>query len=183
MKCLERNSKRGLIKRSVTSLFSVTIIFGLLTGFGAAQASEETYTLFETGQVRPLAMSPDGKKLFALNTPDNRLEVFKVKSDGLKYVGSVPVGIEPVAVAARTNGEVWVVNSVSDSVTILDVSNNEPRVARTLLVGDEPMDIVFAGVKNRRAFITSAHRGQNSPIDPLLTTPGVGRADVWVFDA
>ena len=43
--------------------------------------------------------------------------------------------------------------------------------------------IVFAGPGNARAFITTAHRGQNSPVDPALTTPGVGRADVWVFDA
>ncbi|HXU30687.1 MAG TPA: hypothetical protein VN851_08940, partial [Thermoanaerobaculia bacterium] len=35
----------------------------------------------------------------------------------------------------------------------------------------------------KRAFITTAHRGQNLPFDPQLTTPGVGRADVWVFDA
>src|SRR5262249_11700501 len=41
----------------------------------------------------------------------------------------------------------------------------------------------FAGPGGSRAFITTAHRGQNSPIDPQLTTPGVGRADVWVFDA
>jgi len=33
------------------------------------------------------------------------------------------------------------------------------------------------------AFITTAHRGQNSPIDPELTTASVGRADVWVFNA
>ena len=183
LKKLERNSRRGLIRRSVTSLFLLKVCLGLLLGFGAAQASEETYTLFETGQVRPLALSPNGKKLFAVNTPDNRLEVFKVKKKGLVHVASVPVGLEPVAVAARTNNEVWVVNSISDSITILDVSKNEPRVARTLLVGDEPMDIVFAGKKNRRAFITTAHRGQNSPIDPQLTAPGVGRADVWVFDA
>jgi DNA-binding beta-propeller fold protein YncE len=61
-------------------------------------------------------------------------------------------------------------------------------VRRTLLVGDEPRDIVFAGPNGSRAFITTAHRGQNSPYtDPAnpgeLTTPGVGRADVWVFDA
>ena len=54
---------------------------------------------------------------------------------------------------------------------------------RTLLVGDEPRDIVFAGPGGTRAFITTAHRGQNRPGDPQLTTAGVGRADVWVFDA
>ncbi len=49
--------------------------------------------------------------------------------------------------------------------------------------GDEPRDIVFAGNNDQWAFITAAHRGQNVPFDPELTTPGVGRADVWVFDA
>jgi DNA-binding beta-propeller fold protein YncE len=148
-----------------------------------ALGAQPKYTLFESGQVRPLALSPDGSRLFAVNTPDARLEIFDIKSSGLKLVGSVPVGLEPVAVAARTNDEVWVVNHLSDSVSIVEVTQNKPRVVRTLLVGDEPRDIVFAGPGRTRAFITTAHRGQNSPIDPQLTTPGVGRADVWVFDA
>ena len=95
----------------------------------------------------------------------------------------MPVGLEPVAVAARTDGEVWVVNHLSDSVSVVDVAADPPRVVRTLLVGDEPRDIVFAGPGRSRAFVTAAHRGQNRPGDPQLTTPGVGRADVWVFDA
>ena len=105
---------------------------------------------------------------------------------------SVPVGLEPVAVAARSNAEVWVVNHLSDSVSIVDVASSPPRVLRTLLVGDEPRDIVFAG-SPERAFISTAHRGQqrsHSSVaaqpgagDPQLTTEGVGRADVWVFDA
>ncbi len=144
--------------------------------------ASSSYTLFETGQVRPMAMSPDGHRLYVLNTPDNRLEVYKIKADGsLKHKRSIPVGMEPVALAVRNNKEVWVVNSVSDSVSIVDVDETH-QVVKTLLVGDEPMDIVFAGNGHRRAFITTAHRGQNSPVDPQLTTPGVGRADVWVFD-
>ncbi len=61
-----------------------------------------------------------------------------------------------------------------------------PRVVRTLLVGDEPRDIVFAGPDGNRTrvFITIAHRGQNTEYNAEeLTKPGVGRADVWVFDA
>src|SRR6185503_15431277 len=155
------------------------------------------YTLFESGPVRPLALSPDGRLLFACNTPDNRLEVLRVTRQGLRSIGSVPVGLEPVAVAARSAREVWVVNHLSDSVSIVQLDEVEEedgdhgfhrgwhkdapgRVARTLLVGDEPRDIVFAG---NRAFITAAHRGQNGGFDPQLLTPGVGRADVWVFDA
>jgi len=179
-KLLQRKAKRVLIRSNVFSL----IFCGVFLGLGTVQADEATYTLFEAGQVRPLSLSPNGKKLFAVNTPDNRLEIFKVKDDGLQYVGSVPVGLEPVAVAARTNGEVWVVNNVSDSVSIVNVEDlSNMYVANTLLVGDEPRDIVFAGDKGKRAFITTAHRGQNAPFDPQLTTPGIGRADVWVFDA
>jgi len=149
------------------------------------------YTLFETLQVRPLALSADGRFLFAANTPDNRLEVLRVEREShgrrraveLEPVGSVAVGLEPIAIAARTSTEVWVVNHLSDSVSIVDTSDPyHPRVANTLLVGDEPRDVVFAGPNRDRAFVTTAHRGQNSPDDPDLFAQ-VGRADVWVFDA
>ncbi|WP_437493968.1 hypothetical protein WME75_21570 [Sorangium sp. So ce1014] len=150
----------------------------------SALTAPRPYTLFESGQVRPLALSPDGSTLFAVNTPDNRLEIFTVRRGSLVHRGSVAVGLEPVAVAARSDDEVWVVNHLSDSVSVVDVSRpRKARVVRTLLVGDEPRDIVFAGAGKGRAFITTAHRGQNSPVDPALTTPGVGRADVWVFSA
>ncbi len=152
-------------------------------------ASDSTHDFinFESGQVRPLAMSPDGSRLYAVNTPDNRLEIFAITDDGLEHLTSVPVGMEPVAVAVRANGEVWVVNHLSDSVSIVNATAAQPYVARTLLVGDEPRDIVFAGPNRSRVFITTAHRGQNSPyVNPdnpgVLETPGIGRADVWVFD-
>jgi DNA-binding beta-propeller fold protein YncE len=142
------------------------------------------YTLFETLQTRPLALSSDGRTLYALNTPDNRLEIFRVDGAHLQSLGSVEVGLEPVAVALRNDGEVWVVNHLSDSVSIVETDDDgNARVARTLLVGDEPRDIVFGGPGKNLAFITTAHRGQTSPDDPDLFTPGVGRADVWVFDA
>lgn len=146
------------------------------------------FTAFESGQVRPLAMSSTGDRLYSVNTPDNQLEIFQVDEFGLKHTTSIPVGLEPVAVALRNDNEAWVVNHLSDSITIVDVSVIPPRILRTLLVGDEPRDIVFAGSGGNRAFITAAHRGQNSPYtsttDPgELITPGIGRADVWVFDA
>ena len=143
----------------------------------------QTFTAFESGQVRPLAITPDRKYLLAVNTPDAKLEIFDIKNDGLEHRVSVPVGLEPVAVAIRSNDEAWVVNHLSDSVSIVALNDKNSHVRRTLLVGDEPRDIVFAGQNRNRAFITTAHRGQNSPINPQLTTPSVGRADVWVFDA
>src|SRR5687768_10567862 len=46
------------------------------------------YTLFETLQVRPLSLSPNGKLLFAVNTPDNRLEIFNVGRNGISHLDS-----------------------------------------------------------------------------------------------
>src|SRR5581483_1617047 len=82
-----------------------------------------------------------------------------------------------------SSNEAWVVNHLSDSVSIVSLGDEpatDARVTRTLQVGDEPRDIVFA---KGRAFISTAHRGQNSPDDPGLFDPSQGRADVWVFDA
>jgi YVTN family beta-propeller protein len=164
--------------------FFVGLSLAILASTAGAQ-----FVTFETGQVRPLALSPDQSKLFAINTPDARLEIFSIDggTGALTHTGSVPVGMEPIAVAARTNTEVWVVNHLSDSVSIVDVGATPPQVTRTLLVGDEPRDIVFAGPGGNRAFITTAHRGQNtslqSSIHTVLTTEGIGRADVWVFNA
>jgi DNA-binding beta-propeller fold protein YncE len=153
-------------------------------------AASPSYYEFESGHVRPLAKSADGTKLFVVNTPNGTLDVFNINGSTLSLAARVPVGMEPVAVAVRSANEVWVVNHLSDSVSIVSLDGT-PHVSRTLLVGDEPRDIVFAG-SPAKAFITTAHRGQHRTDasiasvpgagDPKLTTPGVGRADVWVFN-
>src|SRR5438093_7843968 len=161
----------------------------LLVGGDAGIARGQSFLNFESGHVRPLALSPAGDQLFAVNTPDNRLEIYRITAGGITLDAEVPVGLEPVSVATRTNAaghtEAWVVNFLSDSVSIVDVNPSVAlsHVTKTLLVGDEPRDIVFGGTAHNRALITCAHRGQNRPSDPQLTTPGIGRADVWVFDA
>src|SRR5690348_16309413 len=92
--------------------------------WSAPARAQSSFTAFESGQVRPLALSPDGNRLFAVNTPDQRLEIFDVTASGLAHASSVEVGLEPVAVAARSNGEVWVVNHLSDSISIVDVASD-----------------------------------------------------------
>ncbi len=177
-------------------VFTSVLILSLLATRASAQSD---FVAFESSAVRPVAISQDGSQLFVVNTPDNTLEVFDIASGLLSPAFSVPVGMEPVSVAPRPNTvgtntlEVWVVNHLSDSVSVVDLTASPPRVTRTLLVGDGPEDIVFAGSNDDRAFIATAHRGQHRTDasisgvtgagDPQLTTPGVGRADVWVFDA
>jgi YVTN family beta-propeller protein len=141
------------------------------------------YWLFESGPVRPLAMSHDGTRLYATNIPDGRLEVFAVTDLGLTYFGSVPVGVEPVSLAVSPDDKyVWVVNHLSDNVSVVDVSGVVPVLVETIQLGDEPRDIVFAGPDLSRVFITTAHRGQNSVNDPQFLI-SVGRADIWIFDS
>ena len=171
------------------------LVLGIATTGHAAD-----FVAFESGPVRPMALSADGRMLYVVNPPDNRLEVLVVEATGaLSHRASVPVGMEPVAVAASGNAEAWVVNHLSDSVSVVDLrplrpasgqALGAPFVARTLLVGDEPRDIVFA---QGRAFVTTAHRGQHRSHpsiahvpgagDPQIHTPGIGRADIWVFNA
>lgn len=146
------------------------------------------YTLFESDPVRPIALSPCGTYVAAANAPDGTVELLRTTRRGLRSLGRIPVGVEPVALAWQDRHTLWVVNHLSDSVSVIELDRRPlarrwgapGEVVRTLLVGDEPRDIVFA---RGRAFITTAHRGQNTGVDPQLTTPGLGRADVWVFDA
>jgi YVTN family beta-propeller protein len=97
---------------------------------------------FETGQVRPIALSPDGSTLAVCNTADSHLEVFSIDGTGwMTLEVGIAVGYDPVSVRFRTNTEVWVVNHVSDSVSVVDLTLN--RVISTINTADEPSDVVF----------------------------------------
>jgi len=116
---------------------------------------------FEGKQTAPVRLSPDGSRLFAVNTPDNRLSVFDVANPRNPIlIAEIPVGLEPVSVHARDNDEVWVVNEVSDSVSVVSVSRQ--AVIDTLSVKDEPADVVFA---NGRAFVTCARNNRIAVFD------------------
>jgi YVTN family beta-propeller protein len=132
------------------------------------------FTNFESHPVHPLCLSPNGQRLFALNIPDARLEVYAVTPQGLTLSDEIPVGLEPVAVAARTDNEVWVVDHLSDDIAIVDVAQG--NVVRTLRVGDEPTDVVFAKTSSapnapRLAYVCLSGEDRLRAFDPVTLAP------------
>jgi YVTN family beta-propeller protein len=90
----------------------------------------------------------------------------------------IPVGLEPVSVAARNNREAWVVNWLSDSVSIVDLTTG--NVVRTIDVGDEPTDVLFAGSGNNKAFVCVSGGGRLTVGFSSITG---GSGAIKVFDA
>ncbi|HKQ09307.1 MAG TPA: hypothetical protein VJ464_29560 [Blastocatellia bacterium] len=157
----------GLCKRLVV-LLAIGLIL-LLRGWSSPQhVTAETrpsdYKSFESPQVHPLSLTPDGTRLLAVNTPDHRLSVFQLTGELPQLVTEIPVGLEPVSVVARNDHEAWVTNWLSDSVSVVNLTTG--NVVRTIDVGDEPTDVVFAGGERQMAFVCVSGLHQIKVYDP-----------------
>lgn len=137
------------------------VVLAAMLSLLTVPAARAQYANFEGHQLHPLDLTPDGSKLLALNTPDARLSIFTIDGSGnLSLQAEVPVGTEPVSVRARTNTEAWVVNHVSDSISIIDLTSGSERVKKTIKTGDEPADVIFAGTSDNRAFVSISQRNR-----------------------
>src|ERR1041384_3848565 len=116
-----------------------------------ANAGITNFVNFETAPVHPIALGPDGRTLAVCNLPDNRVELFDVSSRVPWPIGNVAVGLEPVTVRFASANELWVVNYISSSISIVDVAAR--NVVATLETPAGPSDLVFAGTP-RRAWIS-----------------------------
>lgn len=112
-----------------------------------------SFVNYETPHVYPMDIDTESATLLAVNTADNALMIFDVSSGAPVYRQSVPVGIDPVSVRFRTASEAWVVNHISDTVSIVDLDRG--LVIRTLQTSDEPTDVVFAG-SPQKAFVSAS---------------------------
>ena len=75
----------------------------------------------------------------------------------------------------RAPNEIWVVNHLSDSVSIVDPTASPPQVVRTLPVGDEPNDILVGGLLLR---VVRRLGALSDPAGNGLMHPGGTR---WTF--
>jgi YVTN family beta-propeller protein len=132
------------------------------------------HTSFESPHVHPITVTPDGTRLLAVNTPANSLSVFDLTSGLPRLIDEIPVGLEPVSVAARSDQEAWVTNWLSDSVSVVNLTAG--NVVRTISVGDEPTDVVFAGRQHQLAFVCVSGLSQVKVYDP--SAPAAAPQDI-----
>jgi len=135
----------------IMNLISIAL---LSFSLGSQDSTPRPFWNFETNLVHPVRVSADGERLFCVNPPEGALEIYSLSdADKPVLMRSLPVGLEPCSVTERNADEIWVVDSLSDSVSVVSLS--EGRVVDVLEVGDEPADVCFAG-SPERAFITSS---------------------------
>lgn len=106
---------------------------------------------FEAPVTHPLAVTPDGTRLLAVNVPAATLDVFDLRNPLQPVLlREIPVGYTPTSVAVRDDGEAWVTDFAGDCVHVIDLDAG--LVVDTLPTGDEPGDVVFA---SGRAFVSA----------------------------
>lgn len=108
---------------------------------------------FESGHVHPVDLTPSRERLVVVNTADNRLSVFDITGVTPVRLAEIAVGMEPISVRCLDDSTAWVVNQLSDNVSVVDL--NAMHVRATLRTGDEPMDVIFAGASSQ-AYVSVA---------------------------
>lgn len=136
--------------------------------------ASSSYINFESPPVKPLALSGDGTRLFAANTPNGKLLIIDLSADPMTIINEIPVGIDPVSVAVQpgTNDQiVWTANYISDNVSIVDVVSG--KVEAVIEVGDEPANILFNAAGTHAFVVIQGSRPTNTyELNSLSPEPG-----------
>lgn len=141
----------------------------------AAGTPAASFSNFETPHVHPLEITPDGRRLLAVNTANGTLEVFDLSGAAPVLQAVIKVGLDPVSVRAASSDEAWVVNHTSDSISVVDLRTGQ--VVDVLQTDDEPADVVFAGTP-RRAFVSCAMARTLLVFDPANRAAAAQRVKI-----
>ena len=165
-------------------------------GAGAAEAETDDpmsatdigHPTFLSPHARPLAIH--GSFLYAANTPANTVDVIDTASRAV--VARIPVGIDPVSVAVRPDGnEVWVANHISDSISVIDTNSDNATYRRVIATVqdvdsetfatdfDEPVGIAFAS--DAKAYVALSPSNRIAIVD-VATRVVTGHLDIRAQD-
>lgn len=127
---------------------------------------------FMSPHASPIAVT--GGRVFVVNTSASTVDVINVGSRAV--VARVNVGIDPVGIAVRPDGqEVWVANHVSDSVSVIDIDPASPTHLQVIATVqdfdpatkatrfDEPAGVAFAS--NEKAYVALSSENQIAVIN------------------
>ena len=115
-----------------------------------------------------------GNQVYVTNTPSSTVDV--VDAEEGTVTGSIPVGLEPIALALKPDkSQLWVSNHVSDSVNVIDLDPSSPTFHQVVgLIDassnqepgqyfDEPAGIAFAS--DAKAYVALSQENQIAVID------------------
>ncbi|MGJ8662249.1 MAG: hypothetical protein ACSHWU_01305 [Marinicella sp.] len=155
----------------------ITRIFCLLgvLFFSHVSALDDTtgHPTFLSPHSKPIVID-NNNYVFVVNTPNDTVDV--INANDSQVIREIPVGIDPVGLAIRPDGnQVWVANHVSDSVSIIDnrpesttylqviatIQDFNPNTKATQF--DEPVGIVFAD--NNKAYVSLSSENKIAVID------------------
>ncbi|MBL8900734.1 MAG: hypothetical protein JNM84_24090 [Planctomycetes bacterium] len=140
-----------LLSRSAASLAAALALVPLA-------GAQNAFVPFESPQTHPVQVSPDGTRLAVVHSSDQRVGIYSLGDPSNPVLlREIAVGLEPVSLRFRSDDELWVVNWLSDSVSVISLAQGQ--VVATLEVGDEPADVVFAGTPER-AFVSATAKDQ-----------------------
>jgi len=78
MKLINRLCPSGFARPLICSIFSPLALSVSTVFLAATLCAQNSFVNFEGKQTSPVRLSPDGTRLFVVNTPDARLSVFDV---------------------------------------------------------------------------------------------------------
>jgi YVTN family beta-propeller protein len=122
-----------------------------------------------------IAISPDGKEVWAASRLDDKIEIISTATD--KIVATFPSGGKgPKRLDFTPDGtQVWVTNPASNQTTVFDARGRE--LIATLVLSKSPSG-VFISSDGRRAYITNAVANELTSIDvptqKILSTMPIG---------
>lgn len=131
-------------------------------------------------QVSAVAIAPDGKRALAVKSNINKVAMLSIDGQKVTYdKRDLPAGIFPYNIAVTPDGKLALTADTGnggssdgnvDTVSVIDLEANPPRIIERVTVGDSPEGLVISP-KGDLA-VTIEARGSNMPKTTFFYHPG-----------
>src|SRR5262245_58245770 len=147
---------------SYISIVVALCTWGLFTVLGATDIQADS-SADQTSRSTNIAVNDNGSLLFTANLEAHSVTVFRLQNGGLTKADEVPVGQEPVCVAAHGR-RAYVTNAASGTVSVLAEQGRTFKVLTNIHVGTEPHGCALNG-EGDRLMVANLTEGTVSIID------------------